>query len=538
MHARHDGFVARVAAAFAAVAALLCVTVLGLSGQSQAVVATVRRPIDVIVVVDTSRRDIPFHFTTIARAAAATIRAIPSEARVGIVTTGPFPAVVWPLAAKRVGTSTVIATLKAAGNAQILDAMSLAVDQFDVNTSPTRTIVVVGDGRSGGNSVSLAELRKALVKNKVTVDFVTVNVAPPNEPLIRALLTSKSQRASIGNLGSIGSKISERSVVTLKPIRGRTGLHIPRGPIVAVAVAVLLGSVGVLAALLAQPKSIRLNADATVVEGREGATPFTEVSHRLSSAVDQALEQSGRSSSINDALETAGVNLRAGEYITMIGALMIAGGGFGFVTKGPIAGAVLAVLVLLGGFMMLRMKAKRRKTAFSGQLGDTLQLLSSSMRAGQSLIQALDAVAKEGEAPAAEEFRRVIVETRLGRDLIDSLHALATRMECDDLRWVIPAIEINRTVGGDLGEVLDNVGQTIRDRADVRRQVKTLSAEGRMSAYVLLGMPIVVGIFLRKANPEYVDKLFHGTGLYMLGGGCVLMFIGTIWMLHLCNIKF
>ena len=111
-------------------------------------------------------------------------------------------------------------------------------------------------------------------------------------------------------------------------------------------------------------------------------------------------------------------------------------------------------------------------------------------------------------------------------------------MECEDLRWVIPAIEINRSVGGDLGEVLDNVGKTIRDRADIRRQVKTLSAEGRMSAWVLLGMPVALGAFLYTSNRDYIAELFHGVGLYMLGGGVVLMIVGTVWMLSLCKIKF
>ena len=508
------------------------------ASPSGAAVARVRKPIDVMVVVDTSKRDIPFHFASIQRAAVSAIRSMPAEARVGVVSTGPFPAVIRPLARNRSASMTSISTLRSVGQAQIFDAVSLAIDQFDTITLPTRTVVIVSDGRSSGNSVSLTELKQKLVAEKVTIDFVTIDVSPPNEPLIRALLTSKSARVHIGELNTLAGQISARSEVVLTSSNTGRGFHVPSFVLIGLAALLLLGAVGVLAAIMSEPKNIKINAEGLVVEGRAGATPVGEVSEKLSIAIDRALDRQGRSSGINDALETAGINLRPGEYVLLVGALMVGGGGFTYAAKGPIVGLAATLFILMAGFMVLRMKAGRRRNAFGTQLGDVLQLLSSSMRAGQSLMQALDAVSREAESPAAEEFRRVIVETRFGRDLLDSLHALAARMECEDLTWVIPAIEINRTVGGDLGEVLDNVGQTIRDRADVRRQIKTLSAEGRISAYVLLAMPIGLALFLKTTNPTYMEALFHGTGLYLLAAAGVLMTIGTLWMLQLCKIKF
>jgi tight adherence protein B len=147
-------------------------------------------------------------------------------------------------------------------------------------------------------------------------------------------------------------------------------------------------------------------------------------------------------------------------------------------------------------------------------------------------------VAKESDSPTSEEFHRVVVETRLGRDLVDSLKAMTARIDCEDMEWVIPAVEINREVGGDLAEVLEQVGATIRDRADLRRQVKTLSAEGRLSAFVLVGLPIVLGGFIQSSNPEYMGALFEGFGLYLVGAASLMMLIGSIWLFNLCKIEF
>jgi tight adherence protein B len=153
-------------------------------------------------------------------------------------------------------------------------------------------------------------------------------------------------------------------------------------------------------------------------------------------------------------------------------------------------------------------------------------------------MQAIDSVAKEGDAPASDEFRRVVTETRLGRDLIDSLRAMADRIQSEDFNWVIPAIEINREVGGDLAEVLDTVAGTIRDRADIRRQVKTLSAEGRLSAYVLLSLPIGIAAFINFSNPSYLVELRTSPGYYLAGIAILAMIVGGVWLFKLCKIEF
>ena len=237
-------------------------------------------------------------------------------------------------------------------------------------------------------------------------------------------------------------------------------------------------------------------------------------------------------------LERAAINLRSGEFLILAACISLAFGAAAGVLLGKLWTPLGLAVGIFGTRFVVNRKANKRSTKFGDQLSDTLQLLSSSMRAGQGFMQALDAVSRESEAPTSEEFRRVVVETRLGRDLVDSMKALSERIRCIDMEWVIPAVEINRDIGGDLAEVLEQVGATIRDRADLRRQVKTLSAEGRLSAVVLIGMPFCLGGFINMSNPEYTQVLFSGFGVYLIGIAAVLMLIGSIWLFNICKIEF
>jgi tight adherence protein B len=165
--------------------------------------------------------------------------------------------------------------------------------------------------------------------------------------------------------------------------------------------------------------------------------------------------------------------------------------------------------------------------------------MASSLRAGHSMLQALDSVAREAEEPTSEEFARIINETRLGREVNAALEETAARMGSEDFVWVTQAVAINREVGGNLAEVLDGVGNTIRERNDIRRQVKTLAAEGKLSAYVLMALPFGVTGFLSFANPEYIGKFAESLiGYILIVVSVVLLVVGGIWMRKVVQIKF
>ena len=202
-------------------------------------------------------------------------------------------------------------------------------------------------------------------------------------------------------------------------------------------------------------------------------------------------------------------------------------------------GIVLGVLV---GWLAMRLvvsvKISRRRAAFDGQLPNVLQLVGSSIQTGFSLAQALDAVVREDAQPASGEFARALGEARLGADLADALEAVAARLDSRDLRWVVMAIRIQRETGGNLAEVLRNTVNTMRERAYLRRQVRALSAEGRLSAWVLLALPVLVGGWLFYANPKYMHPLYStALGVTMLAIAFVLVVIGAFWMRNVINVE-
>jgi tight adherence protein B len=186
---------------------------------------------------------------------------------------------------------------------------------------------------------------------------------------------------------------------------------------------------------------------------------------------------------------------------------------------------------------MLRSALSKRAEHLREQLPDVLTILASSLRAGHSFLQSLDTVAKEIAHPAAAEFQRVVAEIRLGRPAEDALEALAQRVGSPDFMWAVLAVNIQREVGGNLAEILDTVADTLRERAMLRRQIKVLTAEGRLSAWVLALLPVAIGLYMAAVNPSYIGLLVTTTvGLVMLGTAIVLMFLGILWMRKIVNI--
>jgi Flp pilus assembly protein TadB len=207
----------------------------------------------------------------------------------------------------------------------------------------------------------------------------------------------------------------------------------------------------------------------------------------------------------------------------------------GSVIIGVLVGALAG---WLGMRMLLSFLIRRRRRAFADQLPDLLQLLASSLRSGFSLLQALDAVVREAGQPAGGEFGRALAEGRLGADLEDCLETIADRMGSEDLRWTVMAIRIQRGIGGNLAEVLSTTVTTIRERGYLRRQVQALSADGRLSAYILIALPVVIGGCLFLARRSYMRPLYTThMGEVMLVGAIVLEAIGTALMRQIIKVE-
>src|SRR5918999_172395 len=237
-------------------------------------------------------------------------------------------------------------------------------------------------------------------------------------------------------------------------------------------------------------------------------------------------------------LEAAGVSLRSGEFVVgtigagLLGAVL----GAAVLQNALLAGAI-GLLGLVLPTIVLRMSLNRRADRMREQLPDVLTIMASSLRAGHSFLQALDTVAREIPAPANVEFQRLVAEIRLGRPPEDAMGSLADRVGSPDFRWAVLAVNIQREVGGNLAEILDNVSDTLREREIMRRQIKVLTAEGRLSAWVLAILPFAIALYMFAVNPEYISLLFtKQVGLIMLGTGGVLMVLGILWMRKIVDI--
>lgn len=254
----------------------------------------------------------------------------------------------------------------------------------------------------------------------------------------------------------------------------------------------------------------------------------------------RAVESGSFEERIGRDLDRAGMRLRPHEWVLIrccLGAGLVIGV---FVLTGNL---LLGLLVgVLGGWagprILLSGKISRRLNAFADQLPDALQLIASSLRSGFTVSQSLDRLAQQDIQPLGGEISRAVARTRLGVGVEDALDGVAERMDCRDLAWVVMAIRIQRDVGGNLADVIETTVATMRERTHLRRHVRALSAEGRLSAYILIAMPLLVIAALTVLRPAYVRILFTDPiGILMLVGAGISMTVGWLWMRSIIRVE-
>jgi tight adherence protein B len=200
----------------------------------------------------------------------------------------------------------------------------------------------------------------------------------------------------------------------------------------------------------------------------------------------------------------------------------------------PIVGAIG---VAIPRVLMTRRIGKRQE-AFLEQLPDTLQLLAGSLQAGYGFLQAMDTLVRESTPPTSTEFGRVLAEIRLGMPVEDALTAMADRFGSEDLKWVVLAMNIQRQVGGNLATLLNTVAETLRDRERVRRQIQVLSAEGRLSAWILGLLPVGIAGYISMVNPGFLETLTsERIGQVMIVGAIISLGVGVAWMRKIIRIE-
>jgi tight adherence protein B len=268
-----------------------------------------------------------------------------------------------------------------------------------------------------------------------------------------------------------------------------------------------------------------------------GSAEYSPLAQATLSMVDKAVRARGQRARVVEELDRAGLRMRPEEWIVLQVVAVVVGAVVFGLLLGIVGVFVGALLGWLGMRVFVRTKIRRRADKFADQLPDTLQLIAGALRTGFSLNQALTGVVREGTEPTASEFARALAEVRLGSELEDALDGTADRMRCDDLHWVVLAVRISREVGGNLAEVVSTTMRTMRQRAELRGQVRVLSSEGRVSARILTALPFFVAGALFLLNRSYLAPLGHGAGIAMIAIGSVLLALGSFWLSRIVKIK-
>jgi tight adherence protein B len=288
-----------------------------------------------------------------------------------------------------------------------------------------------------------------------------------------------------------------------------------------------------------QPYSEGYGTDGIDDDEDDNSLATSALLQRAVAVTEQVAESQGYLSRTEAALERASLPLRAGEalFFYLIGVVVCTI--LAFVVLGNLVGGlVVGALVALIPPAAVAFLAGRRRRAFLQQLPDMLQLLAGTLRAGYSLMQGVEAVSQEVAEPMGKELRRVVTESRLGRPLEEALDGVAERMSSPDFAWAVMAIRIQREVGGNLSELLMTVAETMTQRERLRRDIQALTAEGRVSAYVLAILPIGLGVVMFFINPEYIGQLFETTlGNILLGLAIMGMVVGFLWMNRIIKIE-
>jgi tight adherence protein B len=237
-------------------------------------------------------------------------------------------------------------------------------------------------------------------------------------------------------------------------------------------------------------------------------------------------------------LERAAMPLRAGEYLFISSAIALMLGVVGGLISKSVFGAIVAMLLVAGiAWMIPGKKAAKRITRLQEQLPDALSLMAASVEGGQTFQRAIDMYRRDARPPLSVELDRVMAEVAVGSDLVVALENMAERCGVDDFKWAVEAVRIQQSTGGRLAVILHTLAEFMRTRQEVRREVQTLSAEGRMSGYVLFAIPLFLAGILELRDPGYLEPMYHGAGLIVLIVTALLMAAGWIAIRKMVNIQ-
>jgi tight adherence protein B len=546
----------------------------------------------VVVVFDASRSMAERRTLGPAREAASEYaRALPGDVRLGLVAVSDRPDPLITPTTDRDAFAAALRKVSARGDTALYDAVGRAVTLLPEGE---RRIVVLSDGDDTASDTSLDALATTLRERRIPLDVVALGRGTDRDVLRRLTDASGGRLFEADDINALASAFRQaaqlftaRLLVTATVPDSLAGAAVPMRVEVAVAgqrlattvnvrfarpaqevsggagaatppppspampwlvaavvflalfVVVLLVTNPVLVGAPARRRIAQVDRYVTGQPVRAPGSAPGAVARTALAWSDRAVQLTRREHRAVHKLDRAGMSLRPGEWLLLRVCVVITAVVVLWLLLPWWAGIPLGLLTgSLGTWFYRRIRTRLRVRRFNEQLPDALQLVIGSLRSGFSLGQALTAVVRESSDPLSVEFGRALAETRLGSELEDALARVVSRTDSDDLAWAVMSVRIQREVGGNLAEVLQTAVDTMRERGRLRRHVKALSAEGRLSAYILVGLPILlfVGMFLFRR--EYLAPLYAtALGIVLLVFAVVLMAIGGFVMSRLVKVE-
>jgi tight adherence protein B len=264
---------------------------------------------------------------------------------------------------------------------------------------------------------------------------------------------------------------------------------------------------------------------------------------QIAARVDKAVSQRIFGKTVQRRLAQADLKLTLFEFMLTKVFATITGAAVGlYLGRG---GAIQTVVFGLAGIslgffapdMFVKFRISKRLKDFNGQLGDTIGLMANSLRSGYSMLQSMDLVARESPDPIGAEFKRVVREVGLGLSPQEALNNLMRRLPSDDLDLLITAINIQYEVGGNLAQILDTISHTIRERVRIKGEIQVLTAQGRVSGYIISALPPFIGVVVTLINPSYMNTMWDFPWIIMPICGGILVFVGFMIIRKIVNIE-
>lgn len=255
--------------------------------------------------------------------------------------------------------------------------------------------------------------------------------------------------------------------------------------------------------------------------------------------LEEAVSRRSFATNLKDDLARADLKLRVAEFMGVIGLSVVV---FFLVARLVFGSALLGLVFAVIGFfaprIYLGIRKNRRINTFNDQLGDSITLLANSLRSGFSIVQSMETVSQQLPDPIGGEFHRVTQEIALGLHYEQALNNMLRRVPSEDLDLMITAVNIQGRVGGNLAEILDTIGHTIRERVRIKGEIRVLTAQQMISGYILTGLPVVLGLVLYLINKTYIGRMFTDPcGWIMLGVAAIMIFIGFMIIRKIVNIE-